>query len=144
MTPFALAEAAGIPRTKIYETIRQLEKENWLTVEKGRPNRVTPVCPSAAIGSRKTALDADIDRMTQDFTLNYEKRAEINPPKTRLIRGIDNIATTTTDMMKRQRRASTSSAPSTTRRSSDQSRSRSPRQSGGGLSSGSRRTIRCG
>lgn len=101
MTPFALAEAAGIPRTKIYGTIRQLEKDNWLTVEKGRPNKVVAVCPSDAIGGRKTALDADIDRMTQDFTLNYEKRTEINPPKTRVVRGIDNIAATTAEMMRR-------------------------------------------
>jgi HTH-type transcriptional regulator, sugar sensing transcriptional regulator len=103
LTPFALAEEAGIPRTKIYETIKRLEKESWVTVERGRPGRVSPVCPSEAIGNRKAALDAEIERMTQDFTLDYEKRVEQVPPEARVVRGIDNIAVTTTDMMKRAR-----------------------------------------
>lgn len=103
LTPFELAEAAGIPRTKIYETIKRLEKEKWVTVEKGRPGRISPVCPSEAIGNRKAALDAEIERMTQDFTLEYEKRVEQEPAETKVVRGIENIAATTTDMMKRAR-----------------------------------------
>jgi sugar-specific transcriptional regulator TrmB len=103
LTPFALAEEAGIPRTKIYETIKRLEKENWVTVEKGRPGMISPVCPSEAIGSRKAVLDEEIERMTQDFSMDYEKRVEQEPPETRIVRGIDNIAATTTDMMKRAR-----------------------------------------
>jgi len=101
MTPFALAEEAGIPRTKIYDTIKRLEHQKWVTVKKGRPGKISPVCPSDTIGSRKAALDTDIDRMTHDFTMSYEKRAEMDPPTTRLIRSIDNIAATTADMMKR-------------------------------------------
>ena len=103
LTPFALAEDAGIPRTKIYETIKRLEKENWVTVEKGRPGKVSPVCPSETIGSRRAVLAAEIERMTQDFSLDYEKKVEQVPPEARVVRGIDNIAATTTDMMKRAR-----------------------------------------
>jgi HTH-type transcriptional regulator, sugar sensing transcriptional regulator len=102
-TPFALAEEAGIPRTKIYDTIKRLEREHWITVEKGRPGKITPVCPGDTIGSRKSALLAGIDQMANEFTMTYEKRTEANPPKTGIVRGIGNIAIKTADMMRRAR-----------------------------------------
>jgi len=102
-TPFILADEAGIPRTKIYETIKRLEKENWITVERGRPGKVTPLCPAEAIGSRKTALDAELEKISNEFTMNYEKRMEKESPKTTLIRGIGNISIKTVEMMGRAR-----------------------------------------
>ena len=102
-TPFILAEESGIPRTKIYETIKRLEKESWITVERGRPGMVTPVCPRDVIGSRKTALDTDLDMIANEFTMKYEKRMERESPKTTIIRGIDNIALKTSEMMGRAR-----------------------------------------
>jgi len=102
-TPFILAEESGIPRTKIYETIKRLEKENWITVERGRPGKVTPLCPGEAIGSRKSSLNADLEKMSNEFTMNYEKRMESESPKTTLIRGIGNISVKTVEMMGRAR-----------------------------------------
>jgi HTH-type transcriptional regulator, sugar sensing transcriptional regulator len=102
-TPFILAEQAGIPRTKIYETLKRLEKDGWIAVERGRPGKVMPLCPAEAIGSRKSALDADLKKMENDFTLHYEKRTEPESPKTTLIRGIGNISSKTIDMMGRAR-----------------------------------------
>ncbi len=102
-TPFTLAEEAGIPRTKIYETLKRLEKQDWIRVEKGRPAKISPVCPSQAIGDRKSAFDAEIDRMADEFTMHYEKRMEADPPEAHIIRGIDNIGVKTADMMKRAR-----------------------------------------
>ena len=102
-TPFILAEEAEIPRTKIYETIKRLEKENWITVERGRPGKVTPLCPRDVIGSRVAALNADFEKMSNEFTMNYEKRMERESPKTTLIRGIDNISQKTVEMMGRAR-----------------------------------------
>jgi sugar-specific transcriptional regulator TrmB len=102
-TPFILAEEAGIPRTKIYETIKRLENENWITVERGRPVKVTPLCPAEVIGSRKSTLDAGLEKMSNEFTMNYEKRMERESPKTTLIRGIGNISLKTVEMMGRAR-----------------------------------------
>jgi len=101
MTPFALAEASGIPRTKIYDTIKRLEGRKWITVEKGRPGKIVPACPSETVGSRKSGLYAELDRLNDDFTLQYEKRGESEPPKTHIVRGLENIAATTADMMRR-------------------------------------------
>jgi HTH-type transcriptional regulator, sugar sensing transcriptional regulator len=102
-TPFILAEETGIPRTKIYETIRRLAKDNWLTVERGRPGKVTPLRPRDVIGSRVTALNADFEKMSNEFSMEYEKRMERESPKTTLIRGIENISQKTIEMMGRAR-----------------------------------------
>jgi sugar-specific transcriptional regulator TrmB len=102
-TPFILAEEAGIPRTKIYETIKRLEAQDWIRVEKGRPGKISPVCPSEAIGRRKSAIVAEIDRLENEFTMQYEKRTETEIPKASIIRGIDNIAVKTAEMMGRAR-----------------------------------------
>jgi sugar-specific transcriptional regulator TrmB len=100
-TPFILAEEAGIPRTKIYETIKRLEKDNWITVERGRPGMVTPLCPREVIGSRKSILDADFEKMSNEFTMDYEKRMEKESPMTTLIRSLGNIVLKTVEMMGR-------------------------------------------
>lgn len=102
-TPFILAEEAGIPRTKIYETIKRLERQNWILVEKGRPGKITALCPSEVIGNRKSTLDSEIDKMANEFTMNYESRTETESPKTNIIRGVDNITVKTIDMMGRAR-----------------------------------------
>ena len=102
-TPFILSGEAEIPRTKIYETIKRLEKDNWITVERGRPGKVTPLCPRDVIGSRVTALDADFEKMSNEFTMEYEKRMERESPRTTLIRGIGNISLKTIEMMGRAR-----------------------------------------
>jgi HTH-type transcriptional regulator, sugar sensing transcriptional regulator len=102
-TPFILAEEAEIPRTKIYETIKRLEKDGWITVERGRPGKVTPLCPRDAIGSRVTALKADFEKMSNQFTMEYENRMERESPRTTLIRGLENISLKTIEMMGRAR-----------------------------------------
>lgn len=102
-TPFILAEETGIPRTKIYDTIKRLEKQNWITVDKGRPGKITPLSPREVIGSRKAVLNSDIDKMTNEFVMNYENRVEKEPPKANVIHGIDNITHKTIEMMKEAR-----------------------------------------
>jgi sugar-specific transcriptional regulator TrmB len=102
-TPFTLAEEAGIPRTKIYETLKRLEKDRWITVERGRPGKVTPLCPAEAIGSRRSVLDAELETMANEFTQQYENRTEQESPKTTLLRGISNISSKTVEMMGKAR-----------------------------------------
>lgn len=103
-TPFILAEESEIPRTKIYEVIKRLEEQKWITVEKGRPGRITPLCPKEVINERKSALIADIDKLSDELTMNYEKRMEKESPKVSIIRGIDNITMRTAELMSRAKK----------------------------------------
>ncbi|WP_409199223.1 TrmB family transcriptional regulator [Methanospirillum lacunae] len=101
LSPFDLAEESGIPRTKIYDTIRRLEREDLVLVEKGRPSKISAICPTEAIRGRKAILDAEIDQMTNEFKMNFDKRKEQDIPRSSIIHGLDNIVVRTADMMRR-------------------------------------------
>ena len=96
-----LAREAEVPRTKIYETLKRLEDEKWVIVEKGRPSIYTPVYPREAIEDRKSRLYSEIDEVADQLTMAYERQMEEENPKVWLIQGMDNIISKTSEMMGR-------------------------------------------
>ncbi len=103
-TPSILAEEAEIPPSRIYEVIKRLEEQKWVTVEKGRPQRITPRCPREVMNERRSLLNSDIDKLANEFTMNLEKRVQNETPKVSIIRGIENITVKTIEMMGRSKR----------------------------------------
>ena len=97
----ALAKEAEVPRTKIYETLKRLEEEKWVIVEKGRPSIYTPAYPREVIEDRKSALYSEIDVVADQLTMAYERQMEEENPRVWLIQGIDNIISKTSEMMSR-------------------------------------------
>lgn len=97
----ALAKEAEVPRTKIYETLKRLEEEKWVIVEKGRPSIYTPAYPREVIEDRKSALYSEIDVVADQLTMAYERQMEEENPRVWLIQGIDNIISKTSEMMGR-------------------------------------------
>ncbi len=96
-----LANEAEVPRTKIYETLKLLEKENWVIVEKGRPNIYAPRHPKDIIEERKLALYSDIDKVCNQLTMTYDRLMEKERSNVWLIRGIDNAISKSMEMMNR-------------------------------------------
>jgi len=102
-TATALAKEAEVPRTKIYETLKRLEEDKWVSVEKGRPSIYTPAYPREMIEERKSALFSEIDDVANHLTIAYDQQMEEENPKVLLIRGIDTIMVKTGEMMGRAR-----------------------------------------
>ena len=96
-----LLKALGLTAYEAKAYAALIERGSMTPFALAEPATVSPVCPSEAVGGRKSALDAELDRLTDDFTLHYEKRGENEPPKTHIVRGLENIAATTADMMRR-------------------------------------------
>ncbi len=96
-----LADEAEVPRTKIYETLKRLEEEKWVVVEKGRPSIYIPRHPKDIIGERKSALCSEIDEVSNQLTMTYDHLMEKEKPNVWLIRSIDNIIPKTMEMMNR-------------------------------------------
>lgn len=96
-----IAEEARVPRSKIYEVLKRLEEEKWVTVERGRPLTYKVRHPREAIGERKSLLYADVDYASTELSRVHERHAEKEAPKVWLIRGMDNIVSRTLDMMGR-------------------------------------------
>lgn len=102
--PSILAAEAEIPPSRIYEVIKRLQEQKWVTVEKGRPQRVTPRSPREVINERRSVLNSEIDRMSNEFTMNLEKRVQNETPMVSIIRGINKITMKTIDIMNRAKR----------------------------------------
>lgn len=102
--PSILGTEAEIPPSRIYEVIKRLQEQKWVTVEKGRPQRVTPRSPREVMNERRSLLNSEIDRLSNEFTMNLEKRVQNEIPMVSIIRGIGNITMKTIDMMGRAKR----------------------------------------
>jgi HTH-type transcriptional regulator, sugar sensing transcriptional regulator len=103
-TPSMLATEAEIPTSRIYEVIKRLEEQKWVTVEKGRPQFVTPLCPHEVMNERRSLLNSEIDKLTNEFTMNLEKRVQNETPVVSIILGLENITIKTIEMMNRAKR----------------------------------------
>lgn len=103
-TPSMLANEAEIPHSRIYEVIKRLEEQKWVTVEKGKPQFVTPRCPQEVMNERRSLLNSEIDKLTNEFTMNVEKRVQNEIPVVSIIRGLENITLKTVEMRNRANR----------------------------------------
>lgn len=99
--PSVIAEESGIPRTKIYGTLKKLEEDNWITIEKGRPSTITPKYPKEIIGSKKSNFDSDIDSLSNELSMSYDTLMSNESPKVRILHCTDNITQLTVEMLER-------------------------------------------
>ena len=97
--PSVIAEESGIPRTKIYEVLKKLAADNWITIEKGRPAIVTPRYPGEIIQEKKSIIDTDINRVSTELSMTYDHVLENETPKVTIIHCLDTIIQLTAKMM---------------------------------------------
>lgn len=98
-SPGEIAKEAGVPRSKVYETLKRLEDEGWVSVERGRPLKYRPMRPKDAIEKRKAVLLSDIDYAASELSSIYYRQIDKESPKVWLIRGMDNISSRMVDMI---------------------------------------------
>ena len=97
--PSVIAEESGIPRTKIYEVLKKLAADNWIIIEKGRPAIVTPRYPGEIIQEKKSIIDNDINGVSTELSMTYDKVLENETPKVNIIHCLDTITQLTAKMM---------------------------------------------
>lgn len=99
--PSVIVEESGIPRTKIYGTLKKLEEDNWITIEKGRPSVITPKYPKEIIEAKKASFDSEVDSLSNELSMSYDNLMSNEIPKVRILHSIDNIAQLTGEMLER-------------------------------------------
>lgn len=102
-SPGVIAREAEVPRSKIYETMKRLDENGWVRVERGRPLTYTPVYPKEAIEERRKALNAEIEYASAELSSVYDRHVDRETPNVRLLRGMDNIVPRIEDMVSRAR-----------------------------------------
>lgn len=102
-TAAVLAKEGEVPPTKIYETMKRLVEERWVTVEKGRPNMYTPRYPREVIEERRSMLYSEIDEISNQLTMVHDQLIEKDSPKVWVFRGADNVVSKSIELIGRSK-----------------------------------------
>jgi HTH-type transcriptional regulator, sugar sensing transcriptional regulator len=100
-----LSVESEVPRSKIYEVLRRLVSEKWITVEHTRPITYTAKYPKEILGEQKAAFDTEIDETSNELSMLYDKLMDKENPKVWLLRGMDNITVKILDMIGRAKKS---------------------------------------
>jgi len=90
-----LSTQAGVPYSKIYEIIGNLERKGWVETEQGRPSKYYPKAPTMALESSKIRIENNL-KLSLDEALGelqplYEKKDVKEKPDIWIVRGQNNI-----------------------------------------------------
>src|SRR5947199_5915424 len=90
-----LSTTAGIPYSKIYEILGNLERKGWVETEQGRPSKYYPKAPSTALESSRARLETTLKSSQADAMEElqplYEKKGAREKPDIWIVRGTNNI-----------------------------------------------------
>ena len=89
--PTTIAEKSGVPRTKIYEVLNKLKKDNWILIEKTRPAIVKPHYPREVIEEHKSYLNSQLDEVSKELTVIYDNIIENEIPKIKVVHSPEKI-----------------------------------------------------
>jgi len=91
LTASQVSENAGVPYSKVYETLTSLERKGWVETEQGRPGRYYPKAPSEALTTARLQLDEKVKAWEQTITSElqpfYERREIREKPDIWILRG---------------------------------------------------------
>jgi sugar-specific transcriptional regulator TrmB len=91
LTASQVSENAGVPYSKIYETLTSLERKGWVEAEHGRPGRYYPKAPNEALSTAKLQLEEKVKvwerTISNELQPFYEKREIREKPDIWILRG---------------------------------------------------------
>ncbi len=103
-----LSTAAGVPYSKIYEILGNLERKGWVETEQGRPTKYYPKAPTMALESSRERIESAL-RNSQGEAVSelqplYEKKGVQEKPDIWIVRGQNNILDKIRESVERTRR----------------------------------------
>ncbi len=100
-----LSAESDVPRTKVYDILRRLETEGWITSERTRPITYTARYPREVLEERKAAFNAAVDETANDLSMLYDNQMDKENPRVWLLRGSGNVTLKLLDMISRSKKS---------------------------------------
>jgi sugar-specific transcriptional regulator TrmB len=100
-----LSAEADVPRTKVYDILRRLETEGWITSERTRPITYTARYPREVLEERKAAFNAAVDETANELSMLYDNQMDKENPRVWLLRGSGNVTVKLLDMIGRSKKS---------------------------------------
>lgn len=98
-----LSSESDVPRTKIYDILRRLETEGWITSERTRPVTYAAHYPREVLEARRAEFNATVDESINDLSMLYDNQMDKENPLVRLLRGPGNVTVKLLDMIDRSK-----------------------------------------
>ena len=96
-----IAEKSGIPRSKIYDVLKNLVKKDFIEVEDGRPLTYNVKSPVEVLSREKEKIDSQIDDTITRLTYVYENgMSQVQAPIWRIY-GVEKIISQEIEIIKR-------------------------------------------
>ena len=89
LTTEELVEKTNIPRTKIYSELQQLESQNWIIREEGRPIRYIPTDPNTIFREHIELLEQKMQTTESYLKGKWEERGKFQTHLINVFSGID-------------------------------------------------------
>lgn len=83
----SIAEAAEVPRTKVYAALRDLADAGWVVAQGGRPVRYKPAAPEERIALAEKRIAEDAEAATRELQARFAHAAQMVPMTAFLLRG---------------------------------------------------------
>lgn len=104
-TASEISEESGIPRSKIYDVLKELSKKNFIDVEDGRPLTYNVKSPVEVLGREKERLNSEIDDTITRLTYVYENgMSQVQAPIWRIY-GVEKIIAQELEIIKRAKKS---------------------------------------
>ncbi|QHN07597.1 TrmB family transcriptional regulator [Methanothermobacter sp. THM-2] len=97
------AKASGIPRSRIYEVLRQLSERGFVEVERGKPLRYHVVPPAEVFRREKRRIMKELDEAMHQLRRTYEDQVARVPAPVWLIHGQEKIMKKELEIISRTR-----------------------------------------
>ena len=98
-----IAEKSGIPRSKIYDVLKELAKKDFIEIEDGRPQTYNVKSPVEVLSREKEKIDSEIDDTITRLTNIYENGiSQVQAPIWRIY-GVEKIISQEIEIIKRAR-----------------------------------------
>lgn len=99
----SIAEAAEVPRTKVYATLKDLADDGWVVAQGGRPVRYKPIAPDERIARAEKRIAEDAEAATRELQARFSLGAQMVPMSAYMLRGRASIDAKTADLLHRAR-----------------------------------------
>lgn len=99
----AVAEAADVPRTKVYATLKDLVDAGWVVASATRPVVFKPVAPEERIALAEKRIAEDVSDATRELQARYAIGAQMIPMSAYMLRGRAAVDAKTIELISRAR-----------------------------------------
>ena len=82
-----VSRLSGVPRSKVYQVLMDLQKQGWIKVQKGRPLKFRPKDPRAVVASKMERFTKDIETVKGELTDIYDKEGKESISPARVLQG---------------------------------------------------------